>query len=395
MLIQLNLLREECEKVEYYIKADGFLLEDEERRSGYLKVTAGLFAGFVDEIPMDAVVNDWSGYTIAPGLFDTHIHGINSYDIMDGDSDGVNEISKSILKLGVTRFLPTTLTASEADLEKAIISVAKAVKDGLTGAKSEGIFLEGPYFSEAHKGAQNPNYFRDPTVSEYKNWQKMADSQIVKIALAPERKGSMEFIEEVSKEILIGIAHTDASYDCCIEAVDAGARNYVHLFNGMSGLHHREPGVVGAALADSRAYAELICDGHHVHPAVATMALEVKQEKLVLITDCMRAGLMPDGPYFLGEFPVVMKDGIVRTDSGSLAGSTLKLIDGVGNLKEWSDKPLYEIWHLASLSPAANLGQAHRLGSIKAGKVADYVVLDSALAVKAVAVDGEIKYEQQ
>lgn len=381
--------------MDYYIKADSFLLEDEERTNGYLRVEAGLFTGFIKKPPIDAVIHDWSGYTIAPGLFDTHIHGINSYDIMDGNSDGVNEISKSILKLGVTRFLPTTLTASKEDLEKAITSVVTAVKAGLSGAKSEGIFLEGPYFSEAHKGAQNPNYFRNPSISEYRSWQEIADGQIVKIALAPERDRSMEFIEEVSKEILISIAHTDASYDCCKDAVDAGARNYVHLFNGMSGLHHREPGVAGAALADSRTYAELICDGHHVHPAVATMALQVKKEKLVLITDCMRAGLMPDGPYFLGEFPVVMKDGIVRTDTGSLAGSTLKLIDGVSNLKEWSDRPLYEIWHLASLSSAASLGQAHRLGSIKVGKVADYVVLDSALFVKAVAVDGVLKFEQK
>lgn len=381
--------------MEYYIIADYFLLENEERKGGYLAVKEGKFAGFTEEPPMGAVVDDWRGYTIAPGLFDTHIHGINGHDIMDGDSAGVNEISKSILKLGVTRFLPTTLTASKEDLNKAIVAIVDAVKAGLTGAKSEGIFLEGPYFSEEHKGAQNPNYFRDPDISEYKRWQELANGQIVKIAMAPERQNSMKFIKEVSKEVLISIAHTDASYDCCNKAVDAGARIYVHLFNGMSGLHHREPGVAGAAMTNSKAYAELICDGHHVHPAVATMALKIKQEKLVLITDCMRAGLMADGAYFLGEFPVVMKDGIVRTDTGSLAGSTLKLIDGVINLKKWSTKPLYEIWHLASLSPAASLGQENRLGSIKDGKVADYVVLDNTLTVQAVAVDGVIKYERK
>ena len=381
--------------MEYYIKADSFLLEKEERKGGYLAVKDGLFAGFVEEFPVDAMVDDWGGHTIAPGLFDTHIHGINDYDIMDGDSTGVNEISKSILKLGVTRFLPTTLTASKDELEKAIVAITDAVRAGLVGARSEGIFLEGPYFSEENKGAQNPNFFKDPDITEYKQWQKLANGQIVKIALAPERQNSMDFIKKVSKEVLISIAHTDASFDCCNKAVDAGARNYVHLFNGMSGLHHRDPGVVGAALTDSRAYAEIICDGHHVHPEVATMALKVKQEKLVLITDCMRAGLMPDGPYFLGDYPVVMKDGIVRTDTGSLAGSTLKLIDGVINLKKWSTNPLYEIWHLATLSPAASVGQEERLGSIKEGKVADYVVLDSDLTVKAVAVDGIVKYERE
>ena len=381
--------------MEYYIKADSFLLEKEERNGGYLAVKDGVFGEILDETPVDAIVDDWSGHTIAPGLFDTHFHGINGHDIMDGNSLAVDEISKTILQLGVTRFLPTTLTTSKESLENAIVAIANAVNEGLSGAKSEGIFLEGPYFTEKYKGAQNRIYFKDPDIAEFERWQQLATGQIVKLALAPERQNSLNFIREVGKDVLVSIAHTDASYDCCNKAIDAGARNFVHLFNGMSGLHHREPGVAGAALTDTRVYSELICDGHHVHPEVAAMALQVKQEKLVLITDCMRAGLMPDGPYFLGEFPVVMKDGIVRTDSGSLAGSTLKLIDGVINLKKWSSRPLYEIWHLASLSPAASLGQAARLGSIESGKVADYVVLDNDLTVKAVAVDGVVKYVKE
>lgn len=379
----------------YYIKADRFLLEEEERQGGYLHVENGLFGEFVTEVPADATVVDWSGHTIAPGLFDTHIHGVNGHDIMDGTVEAVDEISKAILPLGVTRFLPTTLTASNEDLDKAITAVTEAVDKGLPGAKSAGIFLEGPYFTEKYQGAQNPIYFKNPSVTEFNEWQQLAKGSIVKIAIAPEREAAIDFIREVGEDVFVSLGHTDASFDCCKEAIDAGAHTFVHLFNGMSGLHHREPGVVGAALSDPRAYAELICDGFHVHPDVASMALNVKGDKLVLITDCMRAGLMPDGDYMLGEYPVVMKDGVARTEGGSLAGSTLKLIDGVFNLQDWSQEPLHKVWHRGSLSPAASVGQADRLGSIENGKVADYVVLDTELAIKAVAVDGIVKYESE
>ncbi|WP_106496231.1 N-acetylglucosamine-6-phosphate deacetylase [Lentibacillus sp. Marseille-P4043] len=380
----------------FYIKADRYLLESQEVFNQYIEVVDGRFGSFADTVPPNAEVVDWTGYTIAPGLFDTHIHGINGYDIMDGTKDAAKKISEAILPLGVTRYLPTTLTSSKADLDKAIATVAEAVREGLPGAQSEGIFLEGPYFTEKHKGAQNPQYFCDPDLREFQHWQELSGGTIVKIALAPERDGALEFIRRVSEEdVLVSLAHTDASYDCCCAAVDVGARDFVHLFNGMSGLHHRDPGVAGAALTNSRAFAELICDGYHVHPDIAVLASRVKDDKLVLITDCMRAGLMPDGHYHLGEFPVVMQqDGVARTEAGSLAGSTLKLIDGVANLHRWSDKPLYEIWHRASLSPAKSLGRETEMGSIARGKLADYVVLDDELVVQATAVAGEMKYRK-
>jgi len=379
----------------YFVKAKTFLLEDGEISNQYLEVIDDLFGDFYERPVEGLPVYDWSDFYVGPGLFDTHIHGIKGYEVMDGTPEAIYEISKVLLRLGVTRFLPTTLTSSKQDLVKAIKAVREAVENGLPGAQSEGIFLEGPYFTEKHKGAQNPSYFCDPCLEEFDEWQELSGHSIVKIALAPERVGAMDFIRKVSADgVLVSIAHTDADYDTCINAVDAGARNYVHLFNGMSGLHHRKPGVVGAALTDSRTYAELICDGFHVHPAVATLASQVKGEKLMLITDCTNACLMPDGEYRLGEFPVFVKDGMVKTESGSLAGSTLKLINGVKNLHQWTEKPLYEIWHRGSLTPAMSLGKDDKLGSISKGKVADFVVMNQDFDIIATAVNGELKYQK-
>ncbi|ASK62232.1 N-acetylglucosamine-6-phosphate deacetylase [Virgibacillus phasianinus] len=378
----------------YYLKADRFLLENGEKSDAFLAVENGRFGDFVEKVPENAAVVDWSGYTIAPGLVDTHIHGINGYDIMDGTVEAVRGVSAALPALGVTRFLPTTLTAYEADLQKAIQAVVAAVNEGLSGAQSEGIFLEGPYFTEKHKGAQNPGYFRDPDYEEFQLWQELSQHTIVKIALAPERDGASDFIRKVSsKGVLASIAHTDAGYDRCKDALDAGARNFVHLFNGMSGLHHREPGVAGAALISKDAFAELICDGHHVHRDIASMVVGIKGDKTVLITDCMRAGLLPDGNYHLGEFPVVLKDGVARTETGSLAGSTLRLIDGVKKLHAWSGRPLSEIWHLASLSPAKSLARDNELGSLQTGKLADFVVMDDELNIQATAIEGKIAYQ--
>lgn len=380
--------------MDFYLKADVFLLAKECKKGGYLHIQDGFFGDFEEEIPASATVLDWSGYTIAPGLFDTHIHGIKGHDVMDGTKTAIQEISMALLEVGVTRFLPTTLTSSADDLEQAIIGVKDASKEGLKGAQSEGIFLEGPYFTEKYKGAQNPMYFKNPSVDEFKKWQALADGQIVKLGLAPEREGALPFIDTLSDEVLMSIGHTDASYACCREANAAGAKNYVHLYNGMSGLHHREPGVVGAALAEESSYAEIICDGHHVHPDVAALTLKIKEKKLILISDCMRAGLMPDGQYHLGEFAVTIEDGIARTESGSLAGSTLTLLEGALNLHRWSGRSLHEIWHLASLTPASSLEMDDRLGSIEKGKLADFVVLDEQYQVVATAVEGQVKYKK-
>lgn len=378
--------------MEYVIKAKQFITEDGMKKGAYLHIKNEQFGGFVDEVPEHIEVVDFSAYTIAPGLFDTHIHGIKGYDVMDGKSVAIQELSKALVEVGVTRFLPTTLTSSAESLEQAIIAVTNAVDEGLSGAQSEGIFLEGPYFTERYKGAQNPAYFSDPSVEQFLKWQLLAKGQIVKIALAPEREDALSFIERLRDEIVISLGHTDASLEQCVAALDQGASVFVHLYNGMSGMHHRQPGVVGAALSRPDAFAEMICDGHHVHPNVAALTARLKGKQLVLISDCMRAGLMPDGDYHLGEFAVKMENGIARTETGSLAGSTLTLLQAVRNLAAWSGLPLYEVWHYASLSPAKSVGKSDVIGSIAPGKYADFVVLNEELDLVSTYVDGVEKF---
>ncbi|MGO3838406.1 MAG: N-acetylglucosamine-6-phosphate deacetylase [Vagococcus sp.] len=380
----------------YYIKADKFFLEDSVETSGYVEVIDGKFGDVTKEVPSEARVLDYSGKWIAPGLVDTHIHGFKNHDVMDNDFNGLNEISKGILSCGVTSFLPTTLTSSSEQLS----DVAKTIGDHyeeVEGAKIQGIFFEGPYFTEKHKGAQNPSYFTTPNLDEFHGWQKNANGLIKKIALAPEKEQANEFISAVTKEgVTVALAHSDATYAQALKAVESGASIFVHTFNGMSGFTHREPGMVGCAMATKETVGELICDGHHVDPVAADVLVRVKTpEKIALITDCMRAGGMPDGHYHLGEFPVIVKDGAARLESnGSLAGSVLTLIEGVKNVVDWDIATVSDAFKMGTLVPARSVGIEDTCGSIKKGKAADFIVVTPELDLLETYVDGTSMYKK-
>lgn len=379
----------------YLIKAGEIWHETGIIHDQFIEVKQGIFQRLVTTPNADLPIINAENEIVAPGLFDTHIHGISGYDVMDGTEEAIHKISESLGSIGVTRFLPTTLTSNDEQLEQAIVSTAKAMESGLKGAKSEGIFLEGPYFTEKYKGAQNPAYFKDPKLEEYEKWMQLSNNKIVKIALAPERENTLTFIQKVTKDgIIVSIAHTDADHLTCKEAIKAGASVFTHLFNGMRGLHHREPGVVGAALSN-QSFTELIADGHHVSPDLMNLIYQLKGQQTVLITDCMQAGLMPDGDYMLGEFPVVIKDGIARMETGSLAGSTLVLKDAAANFADWTNASLSEAWHLASLSPAKSMRLDDKIGSIKEGKVADFVIMNKDLEIQQTAVEGKVIFHKE
>ena len=373
-----------------YIHAKSVVLADREVEDAYLEITEdGYFGQLVTEKP-DGDIIDYSSYHIAPGLVDTHIHGYASHDVMDNDFEGIKVVSECLLACGVTSWLPTTLTDSTENLDAVCQTIGQHAGEE-TGAKIQGIFLEGPFFTEKYKGAQNPKYMSDPSVEKLDKWHSLSNGLVNKIAIAPEREGVKEFIEFAnSKNIRTALAHSDASYAQAAAAVEAGANIFVHVYNGMSGLHHREPGMVGAALNLRDVYAEVICDGHHVHPAAAEVVVRSRGvEETVLITDCMRAGGQGEGDSRLGEFDVIVKDGTARLKhNGSLAGSILELIQAVQNVVKWGLVSLPDALRMASLAPARSVNIDHICGQIAEGRAADFIVVDDQGELKATYLDG-------
>lgn len=372
-------------------KADYVILEDKIEKDLFVEVEDGKVKSLSKNEPENFTYLEG---ILAPGLVDTHIHGYKNEDIMNAKKGALDIISKGLLETGVTSFLPTTLTDSTERLNEAVKVVGEEYKD-VKGAKVRGIFLEGPFFTEKYKGAQNEKYMSDPDIEKLKKWKELSDGLVNKIAIAPERAGSQEFIKEANAMgVYVALGHSDASYDEAIKAVEDGANIFVHTFNGMSGLHHRNPGMVGAAM-NSDAISELICDGHHVNPAAAEILINKKgYDKIALITDCMMAGGMPEGSYKLGEFPVKVENGTARLESGSLAGSILKLKEAVQNVVNWDIVDVFEAVQMASLVPAKSVGIDNVCGKIKQGYDADFILLDYDLNLKATYLNGEKKYQK-
>lgn len=381
--------------MKYYVYAKQIVLDDQVIDKAYLTIEDGKFGPILMEEPQDAPIKDYSQSIVAPGLVDTHIHGYKSHDVMDNDFEGIKVISEGLLSCGVTSWLPTTLTSSAELLNDVCETIGNHYQE-VTGAKIRGIFLEGPFFTEKYKGAQNPKYMSDPSVDKLAKWHELSQGLVNKIAIAPERKGVKEFIEFAkSKGVYTALAHSDATYEEAAAAVDAGANIFVHIYNGMSGLHHRNPGMVGAALSLDKVFAEMICDGHHVHPAAARVVTRARGPKeTVLITDCMRAGGMGEGQSRLGEFEVVVKDGTARLkDTGNLAGSILELKQGVKNVVDWGLVSPAEALRMASLTPAQSVGIESVCGRIAPGYEADFIVVSDQLELEATYLDGELRYQ--
>ena len=364
----------------YAIKADTFYLPTHVARGGYLLVEDGVFGAYATEEP-DCEIVDYTGYQIAPGFVDTHIHGFDNCDVMDCKADSVRTISRGILRNGVTSWLPTTLTATTEQLSDACACTYEAAENpgDEPMARIQGIFLEGPFFTEKHKGAQNPAYLSAPDIDTLRAWQESAHGLIKKIAIAAEYPESPAFIREAREMgVVVALGHSDAGANDALACLDAGASVFVHTYNGMSPLHHREPGMVGAALfSGDKSFSELICDGHHVNPIAAAIVMRAKgHEHTCLITDCMCAGGMPDGDYFLGELPVIVQNGTARLkDGGSLAGSILRMNQAVKNVVDWGIASPAEAIYMATQAPAEANEIDDVCGSIRPGRDADFVVL--------------------
>ncbi len=380
----------------FAIKSNKLVLPSGIDGFGYLLVEDGKFGQVSVDEPSGVKIVDRMGYWVAPGLVDTHIHGFMDHDVMDCEPEGVMAVSEGLAKCGTTSWLATTLTAGVDETGEACASVREAnrrqIEDAdFVGAKIQGIFLEGPFFTEEHKGAQNARYLIDPQFDILERWQEEAGGLIAKSALAPEREGVVEYITKAtSAGVRCAIGHSSATYGQSAAAVLAGAKIVVHTFNGMADMAHRDPGIVGCAMTSQGVYAELICDGLHVDPVVCETLVRAKGwEHVVLITDCLSCGGLPDGDYFIGELPIELRDGAAfLKDGGNFAGSTLTLAKAVKNVADWGIVTAEQAIRMATEVPARSLGMGDRCGSILPGRAADLVVFDPELNVVETYVDG-------
>ena len=377
------------------IKGAKIILENEVAESKALLFDSKII-GVVDpaEIPADAQIIDAEGLYVAPGLIDVHIHGYLNEDASDGNAEGIRKMANGVMKNGVTAFLPTTMTVSMQEIEAALDVVRSLQEESKTwdGAYLAGVTSEGPFINETRKGAQAGEHIKAPDA----DWI-IANGDIIKLCtVAPEVEGGFEAIEKVTKNsnVRISVGHSDATFEQAMKAFACGATQVTHLFNAQTALHHRKPGVVGAGLS-SEAYTELIADTFHVSPGLFSLIAKCKRDKLLLITDCTRAGGMPDGEYTLGGQKIFVKGIQCLLEDGVIAGSVLKLNHALKNLHNHTDLLLHEVVAAATLNPANAIGIADRKGSIKVGKDADLVLMDTDFEIKKTIIGGEIRYEAE
>lgn len=320
---------------------------------------------------------DAKGGWLLPGFIDVHVHGGHGADFMHANEQAYDEITTFHGRHGTTAMLATTVTASKEAIENVLAAAAAYRQGDMPGARLVGVHLEGPFISAKWPGAQNPAFIVPPQPAWMEEWIARYPGLIRILTLAPETEGALDLIERVTRHgIVCACGHTDASYDTIRQAVERGLRHAVHTFNAMKPLHHREPGTVGAVLTDPRISAEVIADGHHVHPACIRLLAETKTgDNLLLITDAMSAAGLGNGEYDLGGLSVVVRDGVARLKEGdSLAGSTLTMIDAFRFAVNKVGLSVERASRLASGNPARLLGIFGETGSIAVGKQADLVL---------------------
>ncbi|CAG9619943.1 N-acetylglucosamine-6-phosphate deacetylase [Sutcliffiella rhizosphaerae] len=334
----------------------------------------------------------------APGFIDIHLHGSNGADVMDGTDNSLHTMATSLLKEGTTSFLATTITNSPDRITKALNSVQSYMtqqKEKIRSSQMLGVHLEGPFINPIRAGAQPISYIQTPSVSAFHAFQEDSGNNIKVVTLAPEQLLGYKLVEFLAESgVIASIGHSDATYDEMGLAIIAGAQHVTHFYNGMRGIHHREPGVVGAGLAHPELILEVIADGIHVHPAVIKATYLAKgADGLILITDSMRAKWLGDGEYELGGQKVSVRDNTALLEDGTLAGSVLKMNEAVKNMISFSGCTISEAIQMASTNPAKQLNLINKKGSIALGKDADIIILDENLDVKMTFCQGQLLYK--
>ena len=342
----------------------------------------------------DTEIFDASDCYVIPGLCDIHLHGCMSFDACDGTKEALAAMAKYEASVGVTSILPTTMTYPEETLTtiaKAVADYRKYDNDTEGFATIHGINMEGPFISPEKKGAQNPKYIQNPDYDMFHRINVASGNSVRLCDIAPETDGAMEFIDKAKDETRISLAHTTADYDTCKEAFKSGAKHLTHLFNAMPAFTHRAPGPIGAAAENENVTPELICDGVHVYPAAVNMMYKVfGADRLIMISDSMRATGLPDGEYELGGQPVIVKGRRATLHDGTIAGSATNLFDCMMTAVKEMNIPLADAILCASRNPAKAIGVYDTVGSITIGKQADFVIINkSDLSIKKVIVRGK------
>lgn len=355
-------------------------------QQGSFRVENGKFTEILETIPNEEGV-DLKGAWVIPGLVDVHIHGSADGEFSDGNYEDVKRMAAYLAKSGITSFAPASMTLPYEALGKAYETAARFHEDAPEGcARLMGIHMEGPFFSEKKKGAQNGAYLKKPDAKAFKALHESSKGLLRIADVAAELPGAVEFAKEVSGICTVSIAHTDASYEEAWAVLDAGATHLTHLFNGMPSLHHRNPGPIGAGSERETVYAELICDGMHVHPSAVRAAFKLFPGRICMISDALRCCGMPDGEYATGGQTVFLKGNLARLESGVIAGAATNLFDGMRNAISFGI-PKEQAILSATKNPAIQIGRTE-IGVIAPGKLADFVVCTETLEKIAVYIGG-------
>lgn len=378
--------------------------EDGVIQEGYMKIEDGSISSMGSKQELHSmegceVVQVPTEYSIIPGLIDVHIHGANGSDTMDATKESLDVMTAILPAEGTTSFLATTITEKRAVIEDALKNVRDYMERHQHAGQAEilGIHLEGPFINPGRAGAQPVQSILKPDLEAFMKWEQLSGGTIKLVTLAPELDGDHALISYLrSKGIVASAGHTSATYEQMENAIDAGLSHVTHLFNQMSGLHHREPGVVGAAFARPELMVEMIADGVHVKPEVVNIAYrQVTDERFILITDSMRAKCLKNGQYDLGGQMVTVEDGVALLDQNTLAGSVLKMDHAFTNVQDFTGAGMENAIRMASENPARQLGVFDRKGSLKAGKDADIVIMDAAQKIMATYCNGTLAYERK